>query len=101
MITRVRYCLFLTQVFADPRLEALIWQDLRHLWHEVREAGFNANEIAKLMDHANISTSQRYVRNLHSGAGEAVMLKKSAPSQQHRSHALRADSGTLRVAVNI
>jgi len=27
------------------------------------------------MGHANISTSQRYVRNLRVGAGEAVMLK--------------------------
>ena len=39
------------------------------------EAGFNAYDIAKLMGHANISTSQRYVRNLPVGAGEAVMLK--------------------------
>jgi hypothetical protein len=27
------------------------------------------------MGHANISTSQRYIRNLPVGAGEAVMLK--------------------------
>ena len=39
------------------------------------EAGFNAYDIAKLMGHASISTSQRYVRNLPVGAGEAVMLK--------------------------
>jgi hypothetical protein len=32
-------------------------------------------DIAKLMGHANISTSERYVRNLPVGAGEAVMLK--------------------------
>ena len=37
--------------------------------------GFNAYDIAKLMGHADISTSQRYVRNLPVGAGEAVMLK--------------------------
>ena len=43
------------------------------------EAGFNACDIAKLMGHANISTSPRYVRNLPVGAGEAVMLKN-----QHR-----------------
>jgi hypothetical protein len=43
------------------------------------EAGFNAYDIAKLMGHANISTSQLYVRNLPVGAGEAVMLKN-----QHR-----------------
>ena len=30
------------------------------------------------MGHANILTSQRYVRNLPVGAGEAVMLKISA-----------------------
>jgi integrase len=39
------------------------------------EAGFNACDIAKLMGHANISTSQRYICNLPVGAGEAVMLK--------------------------
>jgi len=39
------------------------------------EAGFNAYDIDKLMGHANISTSQRYIRNLPVGAGEAVMLK--------------------------
>ena len=31
------------------------------------------------------------------GAGEAVRATNSAPSQQHRSHALRAGSGTLMV----
>ena len=46
-----------------------------NLWHEVRRGRFNAYDIAKLMGHANISTSQRYVRNLPVGAGEAVMLK--------------------------
>jgi hypothetical protein len=39
------------------------------------EAAFNAYDIAKLMGHASITTSQRYVRNLPVGAGEAVMLK--------------------------
>jgi hypothetical protein len=36
------------------------------------------------MGHASISTSQRYVRNLPTGAGEAVMLKNqrvTIPSQ--------------------
>jgi hypothetical protein len=39
------------------------------------EAGYNAYDIANLMGHANLSTSQRYVRNLPVGAGEAVLLK--------------------------
>ena len=54
------------------------------------------HDIAKLMDHANISTSQRYVRNLRVGAGETVVLKN------HRRHntVTSEDSGTLMVAVN-
>jgi integrase len=60
------------------------------------EAGFNAYDIAKLMGHANISTSQRYVRNLPVGAGEAVMLK----NQRRHNTVTSEDSGTLMVAVN-
>ena len=37
--------------------------------------GFNAYDIAKLLGHADISTSKRYVRNLPVGAGEAVLLR--------------------------
>ena len=48
------------------------------------EAGFNAYDIAKLMGHANISTSQRYVRNLPVGAGEAVMLKNQRRHNRHK-----------------
>ena len=55
-----------------------MWLDLRATYGtRLGEAGFNAYDIAKLMDHANISTSRRYVRNLAVGAGEAVMLKIS------------------------
>ncbi len=68
----------------DTGIEGLVWHDLRATYGtRLGEAGFNAYDIAKLMGHANISTSQRYVRNLPVGAGEAVMLKNSAPSQQH------------------
>jgi integrase len=57
-------------------IEGLVWHDLRATYGtRLGEAGFNAYDIGKLMDHANISTSQRYVRNLPVGAGEAVMLK--------------------------
>ena len=67
-----------------------------HLWHQVRRAGFNAYDIAKLMGHANISTSQRYVRNLPVGAGEAVMLKN-----QRRHNTVTSDAfDALMVAVN-
>jgi len=65
---------------ADAGIEGLVWHDLRATYGtRLGEAGFNAYDIAKLMGHANISTSQRYVRNLPVGAGEAVMLKN-----QHR-----------------
>ncbi len=60
----------------DAKIEGLVWHDLRATYGtRLGEAGFNAYDIAKLMGHANITTSQRYVRNLPVGAGEAVMLK--------------------------
>jgi integrase len=60
----------------DAKIEGLVWHDLRATYGtRLGEAGFNAYDIAKLMGHANISTSQRYVRNLPVGAGEAVLLK--------------------------
>jgi integrase len=61
---------------SDAKIEGLVWHDLRATYGtRLGEAGFNAYDIAKLMGHASISTSQRYVRNLPAGAGEAVMLK--------------------------
>jgi integrase len=60
----------------DAGIDGLVWHDLRATYGtRLGEAGFNAHDIGKLMGHANISTSQRYVRNLPVGAGEAVMLK--------------------------
>ncbi len=60
----------------DAGIEGLVWHDLRATYGtRLGEAGFNAYDIAKLMGHANISTRQRYVRNLPVGAGEADMLK--------------------------
>lgn len=69
------------------------------MWHDLRvtyatrlgEAGFNAYDIANLMGHANISTSQRYVRNVPVGSGEAVLLKN-----QRRHNTITSEpSGTL------
>jgi len=81
----------------DAGIEGLVWHDLRATYGtRLGEAGFNAYDIAKLMGHANISTSQRYVRNLPVGAGEAVMLKN-----QRRHNTVTSEvSGTLRVVVN-
>ena len=60
----------------DAKIQGLVWHDLRATYGtRLGEAGFNAYDIAKLMGHANISTSQRYVRNLPVGSGEAVLLK--------------------------
>ncbi len=60
----------------DAKIEGLVWHDLRATYGtRLGEAGFNAYDIAKLMGHANISTSQHYVHNLPVGSGEAVMLK--------------------------
>jgi integrase len=60
----------------DAKIEGLVWHDLRATFGtRLGQAGFNAYDIAKLMGHASMTTSQRYVRNLRVGAGEAVMLK--------------------------
>jgi integrase len=60
----------------DAKIEGLVWHDLRATFGtRLGEAGYNAYDIANLMGHANLSTSQRYVRNLPVGAGEAVLLK--------------------------
>jgi hypothetical protein len=48
------------------------------------------------MGHANITTSQRYIRNLPVGAGEAVMLK----NQRRHITVTSEDSRTLMVAAN-
>jgi hypothetical protein len=45
------------------------------------------------MGHANISTSQRYVRNLPVGAGEAVLLKNQ------RRHNTVTNEGTAGLAL--
>ncbi len=72
----------------DAKIEGLVWHDLRATYGtRLGEAGFNAYDIAKLMGHANISTSQRYVRNLPAGAGEAVLLKN-----QHRHNTVTNDA---------
>ena len=76
----------------DAGIEGLVWHDLRATYGtRLGEAGFNAYDIAKLMGHANISTSQRYIRNLPVGAGEAVMLK----NQRRHNTVTSAQSGTL------
>jgi integrase len=69
----------------DAKIQALVWHDLRATYGtRLGEAGFNAHDIAKLMGHASISTSQRYVRNLPVGSGEAVMLKINAVTSEAR-----------------
>ena len=60
----------------DAGIEGLVWHERRATYGtRLGEAGFNAYDVAKRMGHADISTSQRYDRNLPVGAGEAVMLK--------------------------
>ena len=76
------------------RIEGLVWHDLRTTYGtRLGEAGFDAYDIAKLMGHANISTSQRYVRNLPVGSGEAVLLK----NQRRHNTVTSEASGTLAV----
>jgi integrase len=65
-----------TGACSDAKIEGPVWHDLRATYGtRLGEAGYNAYDIARLMGHASITTSQRYVRNLPVGAGEAVMLK--------------------------
>ena len=65
-----------TGACTDAKIEGLVWHDLRATYGtRLGEAGFNAYNIAKLMGHANISISQRYVRNLPVDAGDVVLLK--------------------------
>src|SRR5215212_4265378 len=79
----------------EAGIEGLVWHDLPATYGtRLGEAGFNACDIAKLMGHANVSTSQRYVRNLPVGAGEAVMLK----NQRRHSSVTSEVSGTLMLA---
>lgn len=84
-------------VCRNAKIEGLVWHDLRATFGtRLGEAGFNAYDIAKLMGHASITTSQRYVRNLPIGAGEAVLLK----NQRRHNTVTTADSGTLALALN-
>jgi integrase len=78
----------------EAKIEGLVWHDLRATYGtRLGEAGFNAYDIAKLMGHANISTSQRYVRNLPVGSGEAVMLR----NQRRHNTVTNGHSGTLAI----
>lgn len=54
---------------------------------DLGEAGFNAYDIARLVGHVNISSSQRYVRSLPVGSGEAVLLKNQRRHNTVRSKA--------------
>jgi integrase len=81
---------------SDAEIEGLVWHDLRATYGtRLGEAGFNAYDIAKLMGHANISTSQRYVRNIPVGAGEAVMLK----NQRRHNTVTTGDSEPLALVI--
>jgi integrase len=85
----------------DAGIDGLVWHDLRATYGtRLGEAGFNAYDIAKLMGHANISTSQRYVRNLPVGAGEAEMLKNQHRHSKTVPTLSGGDSGSLMEAVN-
>ena len=80
----------------DANILGLVWHDLRATYGtRLGEAGYNAYDIAKLMGHASITTSQRYVRNIPTGAGEAVLLK----NQRRHNTVTTGDSPRLAVVV--
>ena len=84
----------------DAGIEGLVWHDLRATYGEFRRGWFQripyrqANGPCEYLDESALCSQFASWRRRGSHA------KKSAPSQQHRSHALRAGSGTLMVAVN-
>ena len=48
---------------ADAGIEGLSWRDLRATFAtRLGEAGYNAFEIAALLGHSDVKTTQRYVR---------------------------------------
>jgi integrase len=80
-----------SQCCEEARIDGLVWHDLRATYGtRLGDAGFNAYDIAKLMGHANISTNQRYVRNLPVGVGEVIMLKNQ---RRHSSTVPRSQRG--------
>jgi integrase len=48
----------------DAGIERLVWHDLQATYGTVRQTRLKRHDIARLMGHTDISTSQRYVRNL-------------------------------------
>jgi len=53
------------------KIEGLVWHDLRAVYGtRLSEAAFNPYNTAKLMSHANVRPSQRYVRNLQESQGK-------------------------------
>lgn len=53
----------LTRACEDAGIEGLTWKDLRATFGtRLGEAGYNAFEIAALIGHSDIKTTQRYVR---------------------------------------
>ena len=82
---------------SDAKIKGLVWHDLRATYGtRLGEAGFNAYDVASLMGHANLSTSQRYVRNRPAGSGEAVMLK----NQRRHNTVTNGQSGSLALVAN-
>jgi integrase len=58
---------------AAAKIHGLVWHDLRATFGtRLGEAGFDAFTIAALMGHANVRTTQRYVRATERNKREAV-----------------------------
>ena len=68
------------------------------LWFEFWLRRMQAYDIAKL-SHAHINESAKRSQ-FPAWRRRGSHAKKSAPAQQHRSHALSGDSGTLMVVLN-
>ena len=70
---------------APIEITGLVWHDLRATYGtRLGEEGYNAYDIAKLRACPASQTSQRYVRNVPVGAGDAVMLKTRRHQYRHK-----------------
>ena len=90
MISRRRFSV----LAKDAGIEGLVWHDLRATYGTRFIRHRQANGTCAYFNESALRSQFASWRRRGSHA------KKSAPSQQHRSHALSGDSGTLRVAVN-
>jgi integrase len=90
-----------TSACREAGIMGLRWHDLRHTFGtRLGEAGYNAYEIAELMGHADIKTSQRYVHPVDERKQAAVEATRRPGVQACHSPATEEKQPPALVAVN-